>query len=158
MAEKSRKKIMGKWSRRSFPVLLLSVVALLGMAVWSVRIFDPEKEALSPYSAVAMSNGAVYFGRLGWFPQSHLSNAWVLQRYTDAKGQSQFSAMPITKGVWGSSDIIYLSRKNMISWERLRADSSLVQKLSDPDQESLSGIGQQQAASGQPEDLSGKAR
>ncbi len=140
MVKKQNSGFVEAWNRQSFPVLFLGVVVLFGIAVWSgVQLMSANGENLSSYSVVSMTNGDVYFGRLSWFPQPHLSNAWALQRYTDAKGQSQFSVSPITKALWAPSDTLYLGRENMISWERLRMDSSLAQAFANPNSVPLSG-------------------
>ncbi len=136
------------WTKQSFPVLFLGVVVLFGVAVWA-GVQMRQGENLSPFSVVSMTNGDIYFGRLSWFPQPHLSGAWVLQRYTDDKGQQQLAVSPITKALWAPADTIYLSRDNMLSWARLRTDSSLAAAFYNPNSVPLSGSQEQSPASSQ---------
>ncbi len=132
MVKKSTSGFAAAWTRQSFPVLLIIVLVFLAVVVWAgARVFGYNRND-SAFSVVSMTNGDIYFGRLGWFPQPHLSNAWVLQRYTDAKGGTQLAISPVTKALWSPSDTIYLSKSNMISWARLQKDSQMAAALANP--------------------------
>ncbi len=107
---------------------VLLAIAILGAALGS---FSARKD-YSPYSAVYLSNGDMYFGVLSWMPKPHLSNVWLLQRQVDGNNQPQFSVAQFTKAFWSPVDQIFLNPKQIVWWSRLRNDSQLVKAMSDP--------------------------
>lgn len=120
-------------------IIIVIVVALvfIGAGVWiGFRIannsWGGNGAALSPYSAVYLSTGDVYFGKLSWFPSPHLDDAWYLSRTTDASGNTVVNVYPFNKVVWGPSDTLYFNSQQIIFSTRLTASSSVVQIMDNP--------------------------
>ena len=92
-------------------VITLSVIVvmlLVGIGVWvgvsMIKGGNSSQPALSPYSAVYLSTGDIYFGTLSWSPSPHMEDAWFLQRGTDAKGNATVGVYPFSQVAWGPSD------------------------------------------------------
>ena len=120
-------------------IIIVIVVALvfIGAGVWiGLRLGNNSSggngTALSPYSAVYLSTGDVYFGKLSWFPSPHLEDAWYLDRTTDASGNTVVNVYPFNKVIWGPSDTIYFNSQQIILWTPLAANSGVVQVLDNP--------------------------
>ncbi len=127
-------------------LLVAAVFLLAAFGVWLGSAFSGgwNRNAYSPYSAVYLSNGDMYFGALSWFPKPRLSNVWLLQRQVDGNNQPQFSVAEFTKAFWAPVDEIYLNPKQIVWWSRLRNDSQLALVMNNP---SLLDQQQQQSAS-----------
>lgn len=125
-------------------ILAAAVLIVLGAAVL-VGLYlgrqHPTAGEYSPYSAVTLVNGEVYFGRLDWFPKPRLKDAWVLQRSVDQDGQVQMNVGPWSKSIWSPASTLYLNPTNIATWSRLRADSPLAQAIADPN--SVGAVDQQ---------------
>ena len=112
-------------------VVLVAVVAALGFLLTKVFKSD-DPGAPSGYSAVFMSNGDVYFGKLSLFPWPKLTNIWLLQRGVDAQGQAQFGITKFTSAFWGPVDKMYLNPKEVLFWSDLRKDSEAAKAFTNP--------------------------
>lgn len=125
-------------------VAVVAAVVLLGFGVWAgVAIFGKDNAAgPSPFSAVYLSTGDIYYGKLRWFPWPHLTNVWLLQRGQDAQGQVQLGIAPFTSSFWGPMDELDLNPSQIIFWTRLRNDSQLAQALANPSAVQPIGSGQ----------------
>ena len=114
-------------------VVILAFIAvgvLVGMR-WS-GIGGSSQPALSPYSAVYLSTGDIYFGKLDWSPAPHMEDAWFLQRGTDAKGNATVGVYPFSQVAWGPSDEVYSNSSQIIFWTRLNGTSSIAQLIANP--------------------------
>ena len=77
-------------------IIIVVIVLFVGLGVWiGMRFFGggagsaaANDSSLSPYSAVYLSTGDIYFGTLVWSPSPHLEDAWFLQRSTNAEGNA----------------------------------------------------------------------
>ena len=121
--------------KRSTALLFIfSVLFLVGVGVWlGLRVSGTTRaQSVSPYSAVYLSTGDVYFGKLSWFPSPHLKDVWFLQRSVDANNQSQVNILPFTSAFWGPSDTVSLNPKQIIFWARLRSDSDVARLIANP--------------------------
>ena len=115
-------------------IFILVVVVLLGLVVWLiVTLMNLEKtptvNAPSEYSAVYLTTGDIYFGKLSMFPNPRLTNVWFIQKSLDAQNQPQFNLMPIASVSWGPTSEIFLNSKEIVFWTRLRNDSQVVKAL-----------------------------
>jgi hypothetical protein len=120
-------------SKKLLTVLIVVIVVLLALAVWlTVKFVHPAKVAESPYSAVYLATGDIYFGKLSWFPQPHLKQVWILQRTVDKDNQPQLGVAPFAGAFWGPMDEVYLNPKQIVFWTKLRADSQVAQALENP--------------------------
>lgn len=122
-----------------FSIILIIVVALvfisagiwIGLAMGN-RPSGANDAAFSPYSAVYLSTGDVYFGKLEWFPSPHLEDAWYLDRTTDVNGSTEVNVYPFNKVIWGPANVVYFNAQQIIFWTRLAADSAVAQIIENP--------------------------
>ena len=107
---------------------VLFVVILIGVGVWvGSKLGEQDPSGPSPYSAVYLATGDIYFGKLDWFPWPHLKGVLLLQRGVDGQNQQvQFGVVPLTSAFWGPVSELYLNPKQVIFWTRLRNDSQLI--------------------------------
>jgi hypothetical protein len=132
--------------KKLFIVFTVVAVLLIVLAVLLTVSFlgSSKKAGASPYSAVYLSTGDVYFGKLSWFPAPHLTNVWFLQRTAN----QQMALAPFISVTWSPVDELYLSSKNIVFWTRLQAGSQIVQAMENPT------AAQQQVPSGTPSSTS----
>lgn len=131
------------FSRKLLTVLIIVVIAIVVLGVWlGVRFFSADNPAgPSPYSAVFMSTGDIYYGRLSWFPWPKLREVWFLQRGVDPQSQEvQFGIAPLRTAFWGPVDEIKLNPKQIIFVTRLRNDSQVAQAFANPSAINQSGL------------------
>jgi hypothetical protein len=131
-----------------FGVVILIVIVL---AVWAGIIIagsfsGNNTNGPSPYSAVYLSTGEIYFGKLSWWPSPHMTDVWYLQRTQGANNQPQVSIQPMSSVFWGPSDEIDLNAKNIIFSTRLMNNSQVVLTMENP----ASATGQSQPSSATP--------
>ena len=60
-------------------VFFIAVGILVGVHMGASNAAD-NTASLSPYSAVYLSTGDIYFGILDWSPTPHIENPWFLQK------------------------------------------------------------------------------
>ena len=117
-------------------LVIVVIVLLIGVGVWvgvaMIAGRSSPSSALSPYSAVYLSTGDIYFGKLDWLPTPHMEDAWFLQRSTDAKGNATIGVYPFGQVAWGPSNEVYFNSNQIIFWTRLNATSSVAQLIADP--------------------------
>ena len=82
-------------------IFLLCVGVLVGIRV-NAKGAGSNDVSLSPYSAVYLSTGDVYFGKLDWSPSPHIEDPWFLQRSTDASGQCHRRRISLQPGGVGT--------------------------------------------------------
>lgn len=119
--------------KRLLLVLVVILVLFVLLLIWLTALFQGMSDtAPSDYVSVSMANGAMYFGKLSWFPRPRLVNVWELQRNYDATGQVQLSIAPLQKAFWSPVDELYLNPQNILSWSRLQKGSQVVRALETP--------------------------
>jgi hypothetical protein len=128
-------------------ILIIIVVAtfLIGVGVLVGRHINggsptASGTSLSPYSAVYLSTGDVYFGILDWSPSPHMDDAWFLQHSTDAQGQPTIGVYPFDKVAWGPAGSVYFNSQQIIFWTRLSSTSSVAEAMANPNS---TGVAQQ---------------
>ncbi len=119
-------------------VIVLAVAAWVWIAVEAIN----SPEGPSPYSAVYLTSGDIYFGKLSWFPQPHMTDVWYLNRSVGTNGQSQVSVVPLKTAFWGPVNGITLNPQQILFWTNLSNSSQLVKDMENP-----SLLQQQQAQS-----------
>lgn len=124
------------------------IVAVIALAVWAgilIAGMQPgvNPDAPSPYSAVYLSTGDIYFGKLSWFPSPHMTNVWFIQRNTDQSGQTQVSFVPMKSVFYGPMDEINFNAQDIVFSTRLKNSSQIVRAMENP-----SAVGQQTGVSG----------
>lgn len=116
-----------------FPVFIIIVLVLVGFGVWlGISLGRSAAGGASPYSAVYLTTGDIYFGKLSWHPKLRLTNVWLLQRNVDSQNQTQLGLAPFTSSFWGPVDEIYLSPKQVVFWTRLSKDSAVAKAFDNP--------------------------
>ncbi len=120
-------------SKNFIIIAILVVLVLLGLGIWlGFSLNQSNSSGASPYSAVYLSTGDIYFGSLSWFPWPHLTNVLLLQRQVGQNNQPQLSIGQLSGAFWGPVDEVYLNPKQIIFWTRLRNDSQIVRVIQNP--------------------------
>ena len=91
------------------------------------------------YQAVFMTNGQVYFGKLSDVTHTYadLTDVYYLQVQqsvqpaTDDKESSQVSLTKLGSELHGPTDKMHISRDQILFWENLKDDSTVVKAISD---------------------------
>jgi hypothetical protein len=121
------------WISKKIFIVGVVIIVLIGLGIWlGLRFGNSSTAADSPYSAVYLSSGDIYFGKLDWFPKPHIENAWHLSSAVDAQNHTQPTLLPLKNLFWGPSQDLYLNEKQIIFWTKLRADSQVAKALADP--------------------------
>jgi len=114
-------------------ILLAALVVLLalwvGLLARQTSSTTPKDKA-SDYSAVYLSTGDIYFGKLSWFPKAKLRDAWLLQR-TGTTEQARYVMVPFRSALWEPVGTLWLNAKQVIFWTKIRAGSDTERKLKD---------------------------
>ena len=121
-------------SKKIAIIFIAVIVVLLALVVWFLIQLVGSKETTtlnspSPYSAVYLASGDIYFGKLSWFPNPRLVNVWFIQKSVDNQNQPQLNLLPFSSVSWGPTDEIFLNSKEIIFWTRLRNDSQIVKVI-----------------------------
>jgi len=119
-------------------VVLIGLGVWIGMAVVGNRTADPS--APSGYTAVYMTSGDIYFGKLHWFPREYLSDALYVVRSTGQSGQAQLGLATFKSAFWNPVGDIYLNPAQILFTAPLRNDSQIVAAIQNP---ALLGAGAQ---------------
>ena len=121
-------------SKKIAIIFIAVIVVLLALVVWFLIQLVGSKETTtlnspSPYSAVYLASGDIYFGKLSWFPNPRLVNVWFIQKSVDNQNQPQLNLLPFSSVSWGPTDEIFLNSKEIIFWTRLRNDSQIAKVI-----------------------------
>lgn len=122
-----KKKKIGLWIAAAVAVLLVAASVLV--VVWKGK----EKMKSSEITAVYLSTGDIYFGKMDWFPWPRLKNVWYIQRGTTQAQEPQIGLAPFKDVFWSPMDEIYLNPKEIIFWTRVKGGTQLAEALSDPE-------------------------
>ncbi|RJP43609.1 hypothetical protein C4587_02940 [Candidatus Parcubacteria bacterium] len=127
-------------SKKAVGAVIVFLIVLVGLAAFLLsKIRSGSGEARrSPYVAVYMASGDIYFGKAAWFPRFKLENVWYLQRGVNAQNQQELSVAPFSNVFWGPMNELYPNSEQVIFWTYLRSDSELAKALENP-----SSVGQQ---------------
>ncbi len=126
-------------------ILIVILAVLLGAIIWLITKTNQGSSGVkdSPYSAVYLSNGEVYFGKLSWFPYPKLKNVFFIQR-NETGSNFEFSLQTFQDIFWGPKNEIRLNSKEIIFWTKLKGDSQVARLIDDqlknPTLESLNQI------------------
>jgi len=127
-------KTSNQMSKRFVAVVVVIVIVLVFAGVWVGSILTGAKSGTaSGYTAVFLTSGDVYFGKLSWFPWPKLSKAWFLQRSTDEKNQPQIGLAPFSSVFWGPEGDVYLNPKQILFWAPIKSDSNVAKAIENPD-------------------------
>ena len=107
---------------------MLGVGILLGMN-WG----GSEGSDSSPYSAVYLETGDIYFGKLKWFPSPHMERVTYYQNAVDEQNRPAPGVAAFTGAFWKPIDKIYFNRKHIVFWTRLSKESQVAKAFDNPD-------------------------
>ena len=119
------------------------IVVIVVLAVWAGILIasapsGSNPDAPSPYSAVYLSTGDIYFGKLSWFPSPHMTDVWFISRSQGQNGQTQTALAPWKSVFWGPSDEISFNAQDIVFSTRLMNGSQVVAAMENP-----AAVGQQ---------------
>lgn len=135
-------------SRKLFAVVVSAIVALV-LVVGAFLLWQSMNKSASgdaavetdKYQAVFMSNGQVYFGRLsnlgGGYAQLtdiyYLQVQQAVQPATEKKAtdQPKVSLTKLGNELHGPTDKMHISRDQILFWENLKDDSTVVKAIKD---------------------------
>ena len=113
--------------RRRPLITVAVIVILLAAGIFLGAKFSGMPSENSPYSAVYLTTGDVYFGKLAWFPKPHLKDPLYLERGSEQIAIRRFSGV-----FWGPGEKLYINPREIVFSARIRASSPLVVVLDDP--------------------------
>ena len=122
-------------NKRFIFILVAVIVILVALIAWMTVQYILQRNGSpseSEYSAVYLTSGDVYFGKLSWFPWPRLREVWYLQRGVSEQNQPQLGIAQLKNAFWGPMDVIYLNPKQILFWTRLRSDSQLTKAFANP--------------------------
>lgn len=119
-------------------VAILAAVVLVvffGRDIFS-KIFKNNNQ---PYSAVFLTNGQVYFGKMTENNQSEitLNNVYYIQvdqnatkeEITNTLNQARFNLVKLGNELHGPTDELFINRSQVVFYEYLRDDSKVVESI-----------------------------
>jgi len=130
-------------------VVALAVWAGIAIAGMSSGAGSANPSAPSPYSAVYLTTGDIYFGKLSWFPSPHMSDAWYITRNQNQSGQTQLGLAPMKNIFRGPIGNVDFNAQTIVFSTRLLNGSQVVQAIENPStlsgsQGNATGAAQQQ--------------
>ena len=136
-------------NKNVFIVLFLIVlVVLIGLGVWigiaMVGNHTTDPAGNSGYTAVYMTSGDIYFGKLHSFPRPYLTDALYVTRNTGANNQTQLGLATFKSAFWNPVGEIYFNPSQVLFTAPLRNDSQIITAIENPT--SLSAGAQSQNA------------
>jgi hypothetical protein len=133
MINKKIKITMKKKKTIFWVVVAAAVLALiiLALSIWARE----EKSGMksSDITAVYMTTGDIYFGKMDWLPWPRLRNVWYIQRGVNADQQPQVSLAQFKEVFWTPIDEIRLNPKEIIFWTMVEEGSEMAEALKDPE-------------------------
>ncbi len=110
--------------------ILLVLVAILSIAL-GIILYWQKVGFERPYYAVYLNTGDLYFGRLGYFSKSSLSDVYYLQRNPE-DSRNPLSVLKLENSFWGSEDKIYINSDAVVWKTKLRKDGELLNYIKNP--------------------------
>lgn len=116
--------------------IVAAVIILIAGAVlyfnWSGTDNSSADFKASEYTAVYLSTGDIYFGKMDWFPIPRMKNVWFIQRGTGQGNQPQYGLAPFKGVFWSPIDEINFNPKEIIFWTKIKDGSELAKALANP--------------------------
>lgn len=123
-------KITGK--KIFWGIVIILIIAAAAVWAWKEMASAQDPNGPSAYSAVYLTSGDVYFGKLSWFPTPHMTDVWYLNRSTTQSGQSQLAVAPLKNVFWGPVDEVNFNPAQILFWTSLSNGSQLVKGFENP--------------------------
>lgn len=111
--------------------ILVAVAIVVILGVW-FSMSTSSNAGNSPYSAVYLVTGDVYFGKLSWFPEPHMTDVYVLQRSTDPTQAVQVQVLPLSSVFWAPGNTVYLNAHDIVFSAPLSLNSPVAKVIADP--------------------------
>lgn len=131
----------GHWILPFAAGIIVSLVVIMGaLAIEHKRGGSAASDIdTTKYQAVFMTNGQVYFGKLSDVTHTYadLTDVYYLQVQqsvqpaTDDKKSSQVSLTKLGSELHGPTDKMHISRDQILFWENLKEDSTVVKAIND---------------------------
>ena len=122
-------------------LLVVLIIAGIWIGMWFTSQLQPvSPSGASPYTAVYMTTGDIYFGKYNRFPKPHMTDVWFLQRTTDQSNQQKFGIVPFANAFWGPVDTVNFNENQILFWANLRNDSQIVKVLENPSAAQQGGV------------------
>lgn len=118
--------------RKDLSLFIIMALVLMGAGAWLGAFFSRMQSGISPYSAVYLTTGEVYFGKLSWFPAPHLDNVWFVNRIVDEQNRSQSTIVSLETLFWKPSNRIYLNPQQIVLVARIQSGSEMVKIFEQP--------------------------
>lgn len=135
--------------RKLVLAIIGAVIALIvvvgGLMLWQMNEKNANTSSTSvdtsKYQALFMTNGQVYFGKLSKISSDYaeLTNVYYLQVQQDVQPapeqkdttQPQVSLTKLGNELHGPTDRMFISRDQILFWENLKDDSTVVKAIKD---------------------------
>ncbi|TRZ83738.1 hypothetical protein D4R86_00220 [bacterium] len=111
-------------NKDKFIKIALIVAIILLMALVYTSFIDKADIVKTPYHAVFLRTGDMYFGKLSRFPKLTLSDVWFLQ-VSNQEDQTGFNLVKFSNAMFGPKDKMEINRENVV-WISKLADNSQV--------------------------------
>jgi hypothetical protein len=117
-------------------LFIVALLILIGLGVWiGVTMFgnhETNPTGPSEYSAVYMTSGDIYFGKLHSFPKPYLSDALYLVKSTNQSGQTQIGLAPFSSVFWAPAGKIYFNPDQVLFTAPLQNSSQIISAIKNP--------------------------
>jgi hypothetical protein len=135
-------------------LFIVALLILIGLGVWIGVTMSGSHETNptgpSEYSAVYMTSGDVYFGKLHSFPKPYLSDALYLVRSTNQSGQTQINLASFSSVFWAPAGKIYFNPDQVLFTAPLQNNSQIISVIKNPSLLTQNNATQQQGSSTTP--------
>lgn len=122
---------MGKNS--SIILILIAIIIALVILIVTKSDFNSKENDLSPYSAVYLETGDIYFGKLKSFPRLQMTEVWLVQKTASGENNAGLNLVPLTSAFWGPADKINLNSDQVVFTTRLTKDSQVAKIIENPE-------------------------
>lgn len=134
-----KKSFFGSFFGKIF-LFFLTIAVIAGIVVLAIFYKNRKSsdQKASPYSAVFLSNGQVYFGKISNVKNNYLtlSNIYYIQSPTSGQSQNQnnttsgnVSLVKLGNELHGPTDEMFINSSSILFYENLRTDSKVVQSI-----------------------------
>lgn len=103
-------------------LIIVLALILIALVVWQIFF------AKSPFYAVYMKTGDLYFGKLTRFPSFGLNSVYTLQ-VNPQDQQNPVRVQKFSEVFWGPEDWLKLNRDEVVWYTKLKSDSQLMQLI-----------------------------
>ena len=149
-AEIKQKKVRSKWLKLSYLALLFSgtglIIALVLYLAIGGSIDESKYVKANQYQAVFLNNGQVYFGRITSLNDkfARIQDIFYLKQNQSIQNQDQSkdSSLVLNKlgcELHGPNDEMLINRDQLLFWENLKNDGTVVKKIAEFKQQNPNG-------------------